>query len=206
MWPVRDSRYWCTRSSTSPQIFSGEVRNMSSVDWIVPCPEFSTGTTPKSAWPAATSSNTSSTLASGRPLRRMAEVLVHRLLRERAFRPEVTDLQRLLLRQACRHDFAEQAHQHFVGERAVVAVHHAGAAPAPRARAGSSPPPPRACPWPCRPAAPTARVRRSATGSRGRCRRSAARTAARSSGAASATAGAAALARLALGASRLAAS
>ena len=121
---VRDSRYWCTRSSTSPQIFSGEVRNMSSVDWIVPCPEFSTGTTPKSAWPASTSSNTSSMLASGRPLRRMAEVLVHRLLRERAFRAEVADLQRLLLGQAGRHDFAEQAHQHFVGERAVVAVDH----------------------------------------------------------------------------------
>ena len=54
----------------------------------------------------------------------MAEVLVHRLLRERAFRPEVADLQRLLLGQAGRHDFAEQPHQHFVGERAVVAVDH----------------------------------------------------------------------------------
>src|SRR3546814_2422777 len=72
-WPVRESRYWCTRSSTSPQIISGEAycsgaRNRSSVDWIVPCPEFSTGTTPKSAAPEATSSNTSSTLASGSAL------------------------------------------------------------------------------------------------------------------------------------------
>src|SRR3546814_15764374 len=41
---------------------------MSSVDWIVLCPEFSTGTTPKSAAPEATSSNTSSTLASGSAL------------------------------------------------------------------------------------------------------------------------------------------
>src|SRR3546814_6134010 len=67
-WLVRESRYWCTRSSTSPQIISGDVRNRSSVDWIVPCPEFSTGTTPKSAAPEATSSNTSSTLASGSAL------------------------------------------------------------------------------------------------------------------------------------------
>src|SRR3546814_11364348 len=67
-WPVRESRYWCTRSSTSPQIISGDVRNRSSVDWIVPCPEFSTGTTPKSAAPEPTSSNTSSTLASGSAL------------------------------------------------------------------------------------------------------------------------------------------
>ena len=65
--PVRDSRYWCTRNSTSPQILSEEVRNMSSVDWIVPCPEFSTGTTPKSALPASTSSNTSSIDDSGSP-------------------------------------------------------------------------------------------------------------------------------------------
>ena len=40
---------------------------MSRVIWMVPCPEFSTGTTPKSALPLATSWNTSSMLASGRP-------------------------------------------------------------------------------------------------------------------------------------------
>src|SRR3546814_8203418 len=72
-WPVRESRYWGTRSSTSPQIISGDVRNRSSVDWIVPCPEFSTGTTPKSAAPEATSSKTSSTLASGSALARSEE-------------------------------------------------------------------------------------------------------------------------------------
>src|SRR6185312_4850061 len=66
--PLRDNRYWCTCNSTSPQIFSGDPRNKSSVDWIVPCPEFSTGTTPKSARPSATSSNTSAMLASGNPL------------------------------------------------------------------------------------------------------------------------------------------
>src|SRR3546814_13403829 len=37
---------------------------------------------------------------------RMPEVLVHSLLRERALRAEVTDLQRLLLRQASGNDFA----------------------------------------------------------------------------------------------------
>jgi hypothetical protein len=56
--------------------------------------------------------------------RGMAEVLEQRLLREGAFGAEVADLQRLLLRQAGRHDFAEQAQQHFVGQRAVVAVEH----------------------------------------------------------------------------------
>ncbi|MNT28881.1 hypothetical protein D3C72_1645940 [compost metagenome] len=40
---------------------------MSRVIWMVPCPEFSTGTTPKSALPASTSWNTSSMLAIGRP-------------------------------------------------------------------------------------------------------------------------------------------
>ena len=40
---------------------------MSRVTWMVPWPEFSTGTTPKSALPASTSWNTSSMLASGRP-------------------------------------------------------------------------------------------------------------------------------------------
>ncbi len=44
------------RSSISPQIFSGDVRNMSSV-WMltVPSLEFSIGATPKSATPASTS-------------------------------------------------------------------------------------------------------------------------------------------------------
>jgi hypothetical protein len=48
-------------------------------------------------------------------LGRMAEMLVHRLLRERALRTEIADLQRFLLGQARRHDLAEQAHQHFIG-------------------------------------------------------------------------------------------
>ena len=37
------------RSSTSPQIFSGELRKRSSVWLTVPSVEFSIGTTPKSA-------------------------------------------------------------------------------------------------------------------------------------------------------------
>ena len=40
---------------------------MSSVDWMVPWVEFSTGTTPKSAAPDSTSPNTSSMVPSGRP-------------------------------------------------------------------------------------------------------------------------------------------
>jgi hypothetical protein len=55
---------------------------------------------------------------------RAAEVLEHGLLAEGAFRAEVADLQRLLLGKAGRHDFAEHMHQHFVAERAFVAVHH----------------------------------------------------------------------------------
>jgi len=58
-------------------------------------------------------------------MRRMAEMLVQRLLRERALRPEKTDLQRFLLGQTGRHDLAEQANQHFVAQRSLVAIDHA---------------------------------------------------------------------------------
>ena len=57
-------------------------------------------------------------------MRRMPEVLVHGLLAEGALGPQVADLQRFLLGEAGRHHLAEHAHQHLVGERAVVAVHH----------------------------------------------------------------------------------
>ena len=53
------------RSSTSPQILSGELRNMSRVWLTVPSLEFSIGTTPKSAIAASTSWNTSSIGGSG---------------------------------------------------------------------------------------------------------------------------------------------
>ena len=53
------------RSSTSPQICSGEVRKRSSVWLTVPSVEFSIGTTPKSAFAASTSWNTSSMEGSG---------------------------------------------------------------------------------------------------------------------------------------------
>ena len=62
---MRPIRFWWMRSSTSPQIFSGEVRNMSSVLLTVPSVEFSIGTTPKSAAPDSTSWKTSSTDVSG---------------------------------------------------------------------------------------------------------------------------------------------
>ena len=58
-------------------------------------------------------------------LGRMTEVLVDRLLRERALGAEEADFQRLLLGQAGGHDFAEQPHQHFVRQRAFVAIDHA---------------------------------------------------------------------------------
>ena len=54
-------RNWWMRSSTSPQILSGEPNKLSSVWLTEPSVEFSTGTTPKSASPASTSWNTSST-------------------------------------------------------------------------------------------------------------------------------------------------
>jgi len=54
----------------------------------------------------------------------MAEMLEHRLLRERAFGSEECHLERLLLRQARRHDLAEQAHDLFVLERPLVALDH----------------------------------------------------------------------------------
>ncbi|GAB1596189.1 hypothetical protein PAGU2638_18680 [Lysobacter sp. PAGU 2638] len=52
----------------------------------------------------------------------MAEVLQRGLLRVRAFRPEIADLEWLLLRKAGGHDFAEHAHQHRVVQRAFVAI------------------------------------------------------------------------------------
>ncbi len=95
---------------------------MSSVWFTVPSVEFSIGTTPKSATPASTSWNTSSMDASGERAHRMAEVLEHRRLRERALGAEKPDLQRLLLRQARRHDFAEQAQDFLVAQRTLVAL------------------------------------------------------------------------------------
>ena len=53
------------RSSTSPQILSGEVMKRSSVWLTVPSVEFSIGTTPKSAAADSTSWKTSSIEPSG---------------------------------------------------------------------------------------------------------------------------------------------
>ena len=87
---------------------------------------------------------------------RMTEMLEHRLLRERAFRPEERDLERLLLRQARGHDLAEQPHDFFVAQRSFVAFDAPCAAPALRVRACRS----RPCSglrraWTSRPAART---------------------------------------------------
>ena len=51
---------------------------------------------------------------------RVAEILEHRLLRERALRPEVTDLERVLLGEARGHDLAEQPQDLFVPQRAAL--------------------------------------------------------------------------------------
>ena len=51
----------------------------------------------------------------------MAEVLVDGRLGKSTFRPQESDLQRLLLRQAGRHDFPEQPQHLFVANRALVA-------------------------------------------------------------------------------------
>ncbi len=52
----------------------------------------------------------------------VAEVLEYGGLRERALRPEVCDLQRLLLREAGGHQLAEQPHHLLVAQRPVVAL------------------------------------------------------------------------------------
>jgi hypothetical protein len=90
---------------------------MSSVLLTVPSVEFSIGTTPKSAAPDSTSWNTSSIDVSGSAPHRVPEVLVHRLLRERALGTEEPDLQRFLLREAGRHDLAEQPQDLLVAQR-----------------------------------------------------------------------------------------
>jgi len=52
----------------------------------------------------------------------VAEVLEHRLLRERALGTEESDLERLLLRKARRHDLAEQPRDLLVAQRPLVAL------------------------------------------------------------------------------------
>src|ERR1700691_1647878 len=52
----------------------------------------------------------------------MAEVLEHGRLRKSALGAEKGDLERLFLRQARRHDFAEQAHDLFVPQRSRIAL------------------------------------------------------------------------------------
>ncbi|MNR40795.1 hypothetical protein D3C85_1591200 [compost metagenome] len=53
----------------------------------------------------------------------MAEVLHGRRLSEGAFRAEISHFQRLLERQARRHDFTEQPRHLFVAQRPLVALH-----------------------------------------------------------------------------------
>ena len=63
-------------------------------------------------------------LASGRPRAEWPKCLISACCENVPSGPEEADLQRLLLGQAGRHDFAEQAHQHVVRQRAVIAVEH----------------------------------------------------------------------------------
>ena len=58
-------RLWWIRSGTSAQIFTGSLDRLSSVSAIRPSVEFSSGTTPKWEWPAATSSKAAEMLATG---------------------------------------------------------------------------------------------------------------------------------------------
>ena len=108
------------RSSTSPQILSGEPSKRSSVWLTAPSVEFSTGTTPKSASPASTSWNTSFDRRERQRAHRVAEVLERGGLRERALGPEVTDLERLFLREAGGHDLAEQPQDFLGAQRTLV--------------------------------------------------------------------------------------
>jgi hypothetical protein len=55
-------------------------------------------------------------------MHRVAEVLEDGRLRERAFGPQVRDLQRLLLGQTGRHELAKQPHHFFIAQRPVVAL------------------------------------------------------------------------------------
>ena len=55
----------------------------------------------------------------------VAEVLHGRRLGKRTLRTEISNLQRLLKRQARRHDFTEQPRHLFVAQRPLVTLHHA---------------------------------------------------------------------------------
>ena len=108
------------RSSTSPQIRSGEPNKRSSVWLTAPSVEFSTGTTPKSAMPRLDLVEHFVDRGERQRAHRVAEVLERRGLRERAFGPEETHLERLLLREAGGHDLAEQAQDFFGAQRTLV--------------------------------------------------------------------------------------
>ena len=97
------------RSSTSPQMRSGEFRNMSSVWLMTPSVEFSIGTTPKWALPRLHLAEHLVDAASGTVCDRVTEVLERRCLGEGALGAEERDLQRHFQRETGGHDFAEQA-------------------------------------------------------------------------------------------------
>ena len=162
------------RSSTSPQIFSGELRKRSSVLLTVPSVEFSIGTTPKSARAGLHFVEHLVDRRQRQRAHRMAEVRVHGGLRERAFRAEERDLQRLLLREARGHDLAEQPQHFLVRAAGPCCAPSPCAAPAPRAPGDRS----RRCGRPassrCRRAARASRARSAGRGSsrrRNRCAR-----------------------------------
>ena len=96
--------------------------SVSSVWLTVPSVEFSTGTTPKSAMPGLDLVEHLVDRRQRQRAHRVAEVLEHGGLRERALGPEEADLQRLFLREAGGHDLAEQPQDFFVAQRTLVAL------------------------------------------------------------------------------------
>ncbi len=84
--------------------------------------EFSTGTTPKSACPASTSWNTSSTDESASARTEWPKCLSAAVCENVPSGPRKADLERLFLREAGGHDFAEQAQDFFGAQRTLVAL------------------------------------------------------------------------------------
>ncbi len=110
----------CTSSAISALILRSLSRKVSKVWMIPPSVVFSTGTTPKSALPRSTSSNTAGDRPDGRRARRQAELLLDRHVREGPLGAEVGDAHALLQRQAGAEDLLEHRADRLGRERARV--------------------------------------------------------------------------------------
>ena len=120
---MRPIKCWWMRSSISPQIF--ERRRQEHVERVDVDGALARVLDRRDAEVRGAAFDLVEHLVDRRHRQRVhgvAEVLEHGRLRERALRPEIGDLERLLLREAGGHELAEQPHHLLVAQRPVVAL------------------------------------------------------------------------------------